>query len=74
MPRSLELGALPPLGRLTNTTTLVDPEISRMESIVFASGRQNESVRIATADLLDDPHVKVLPIVIAPSFDHNWLD
>ncbi|HEX9696101.1 MAG TPA: YbaK/EbsC family protein [Actinomycetota bacterium] len=69
-----ELGAIPPIARLTGTTTLVDPEVARLESIVFASGRQDESVRIETSDLLDDPAVRVLPIVVAPSFDEDWLE
>ncbi|HVL90027.1 MAG TPA: YbaK/EbsC family protein [Actinomycetota bacterium] len=68
-----ELGAIPPIGRLTGTTTLVDPEIAGLETIVFASGRQDESVRIATGDLLDDANVRVLPIVVAPTFEDDWL-
>ena len=71
---SYELGAIPPIARLTGTVTLVDPEIARLESIVFASGRQDESVRIETQDLLDDPQVRVLPIIVPPTFGEDWLE
>lgn len=70
---AFDLGAIPPIARLTGTTTLVDPEVARLESVVFASGRQDESVRISTVDLLDDPNVRVIPIVVAPSFEDEWL-
>lgn len=67
-------GAIPPLAPLTGSVTLVDPDIARMESIVFAAGRQNESVRMAVADLLDAPGVRVAPITIEPSWDNDeWL-
>lgn len=68
-----ELGAIPPLSALTGSITLVDPDIARMESVVFAAGRTDESIRLAVADLLDAPGVRVAPITVQPDSDEDWL-
>lgn len=68
-----ELGAIPPITALTGSITLIDPDIARMESVVFAAGRQDESIRLAVDALLDAPGVRVAPITIQPSFDEDWL-
>lgn len=57
-----EPGAIPPIGALTGTPTIVDPEVAEAGSIMFASGIRTESVRMSAADLLADPNVRVAPI------------
>lgn len=53
-----ELGALPPLSMLLLAPMYVDPAVAERESIVFAAGRQDVSVRMATRDLFGtDPVV-----------------
>jgi Ala-tRNA(Pro) deacylase len=53
-----ELGALPPLGSLLRVRILVDAEVMRHETAVFASGTQIESVRLRTEDLFRDEPVE----------------
>jgi Ala-tRNA(Pro) deacylase len=53
----IELGATPPLGSLIGASTFVDPEVLEHETVVFAAGRQTESVKVRSADLFrDEPH------------------
>jgi len=54
-----EAGALPPLGSLLETTMLLDPAVLEHETVIFAAGTQNESLRIRTEDLFggEDSHV-----------------
>ena len=56
-----ELGALPPLSMLLLAPMYVDPAVAERDSIVFAAGRQDLSVRMATKDLVGTD-----PVVIAP--------
>ncbi len=56
-----ELGALPPLSMLLLAPMYVDPAVAEREEIVFAAGRQDVSIRMATRDLFGTD-----PIVITP--------
>jgi Ala-tRNA(Pro) deacylase len=53
-----EPGALPPLSMLLLAPMYVDPAVAERETIVFAAGRQDVSIRMATRDLFGtDPVV-----------------
>jgi Ala-tRNA(Pro) deacylase len=53
-----ELGTLPPLGLMLEVAMYVDPAIMERETVVFASGRRTQSIRIRTEDLFrGDPIV-----------------
>lgn len=70
-----ELGAIPPIGSLLTLPTYVDEQLATHASVVFASGRQTESVKIHVADLIEDPNVKVVPLVRRQqSFDQDWME
>jgi Cys-tRNA(Pro)/Cys-tRNA(Cys) deacylase len=70
----IELGALPPLGSLLGAPLYVDQEVLQHETVVFAAGRQTESVQIKTADLLRHEHVTALPLIQhADDNDKDWL-
>lgn len=47
-----ELGALPPLGALVHTPLIVDEAVVERETVVFAAGTRDRSVRMRTEDLL----------------------
>jgi len=47
-----ELGAVPPLGGAHRDSVVVDRRLAEQESLVLEAGSHDESVRIATADLL----------------------
>jgi Ala-tRNA(Pro) deacylase len=47
-----ELGAVPPLGGAHRDSVVVDRRLAERESLVLEAGSHDESVRIATADLL----------------------
>jgi Ala-tRNA(Pro) deacylase len=49
-----ELGALPPLGSLLGVRLLVDPEVLRHETVLFAAGLETESVRVRAGELFRD--------------------
>jgi Ala-tRNA(Pro) deacylase len=52
-----ELGGLPPLGSLLGVSMYVDPEVMDHDVVVFAAGKQTESVRMRREDLLRaEPH------------------
>lgn len=70
-----ELGAIPPIGSLLSLPTYVDEELAAHESVVFASGRQTESVKMHVVDLVTDPNVTVVPLVRRQqSFDQDWME
>jgi Ala-tRNA(Pro) deacylase len=72
----IELGALPPLAVLTGGRLYVDPEVLRHDTVVFAAGRQTESVKLKTADLLrfQQDHVTTVPVTRqADHGDKEWL-
>ncbi len=53
-----ELGAIPPLGLFLLAPMYVDPSVMERESITFAAGRQDVSIRMSTGNLFrDDPVV-----------------
>ncbi len=47
-----ELGAVPPLGGPAGDTIIVDRRLAELERLVFEAGSHEESVRVATEDLL----------------------
>ncbi|MGZ4142820.1 MAG: aminoacyl-tRNA deacylase [Actinomycetota bacterium] len=70
-----ELGAIPPLGTLIDVPTFIDTELAAEKEIVFADGRQTESVRMRTADLLAVEHTVVVPLTRSPNpFDQDWME
>lgn len=56
-----ELETLPPLAMLLLVPMYVDPVVAALDQITFAAGRQDVSIRMASADLFGTD-----PIVIAP--------
>ncbi len=58
-----DLGCLPPIGSLLGVPEYVDPEVMRHTTIVFAAGRQTESVKVLTDDLFRDEPVTVAPLI-----------
>jgi Ala-tRNA(Pro) deacylase len=56
-----EIGAVPPLTMLLLAPMYVDPAVVEREEVVFAAGRSDLSIRMATRDLFGND-----PIVIAP--------
>jgi Ala-tRNA(Pro) deacylase len=61
-----ELGALPPIGSLLGLQVYADPEVMAHETVVFAAGRQTESVKMRTDDLFRDEDVNVVPVTRHP--------
>ena len=59
---NVELGAVPPLGSLSGASTYVDPEVMTHDTVVFAAGRQTESVKVRTEDLFSGETVTVRPL------------
>lgn len=57
-----ELGALPPLSMLLLAPMFVDPVVAERETIVFAAGRQDVSIRMATRDLFGTDPVVITPL------------
>jgi Ala-tRNA(Pro) deacylase len=56
---AFELGALPPLGSLLGAPTYVDPAVLDHETVVFAAGAQNQSVKARIEDLFrDEPYTR----------------
>jgi len=65
-----ELGALPPLSMMLLAPMYVDPMVAESDEIVFAAGRQDISIRMATSDLFGTDPVVVTPLTaesLAPS-------
>jgi Ala-tRNA(Pro) deacylase len=60
-----ELGALPPLASLLRVPTLVDPEVMKHDTIVFAAGTQTESVRGQREDLFRGEEITIVPLIKA---------
>lgn len=70
-----ELGAIPPLAALLGVDVYVDSELAGHESVVFASGRQSESVKMHLADLLKDDRVTVVPLCESlRTYDEDWME
>jgi Ala-tRNA(Pro) deacylase len=47
-----ELGAVPPIGGGRKDPVVVDPKVAEQETVVIEAGSHEESLRIATADLV----------------------
>lgn len=47
-----ELGAVPPVGGAHHDSVVVDRRLAERESVVFEAGSHEESLRVATTDLL----------------------
>jgi Ala-tRNA(Pro) deacylase len=47
-----ELGAVPPFGGAHDDAVVVDRRVAERESVVLEAGSHDESIRLATADLL----------------------
>jgi prolyl-tRNA editing enzyme YbaK/EbsC (Cys-tRNA(Pro) deacylase) len=58
-----ELGTLPSLGSLLSARVLIDPEVVKQPTVVFAAGSRQESVRVSTRDLLRLERATVVPLV-----------
>jgi Ala-tRNA(Pro) deacylase len=56
------LGALPPLSMLLLAPMYVDPAVAERETIVFAAGRQDVSIRMATSALFGTDPVVITPL------------
>jgi Ala-tRNA(Pro) deacylase len=57
-----ELGAVPPVGGPAGDRVLVDSQLAKRESLVLEAGTHDESVRVATADLLRVAQAEVADI------------
>lgn len=57
-----ELGALPPLSMLLLAPMYVDPAVLQRDQVIFAAGRQDVSVRMATRDLFGTDPVVITPL------------
>lgn len=55
----LELGAFPPIGSILGIPIYVDPEVLEHDVVVFAAGRQTESIRLRTGELFRGEPVMV---------------
>lgn len=57
-----ELGALPPFSMLLLAPMYIDPSVAERETIVFAAGRQDVSIRMSMKDLIGTDPVVVTPL------------
>jgi Ala-tRNA(Pro) deacylase len=57
-----ELGAFPPLGSLLHVPVYVDPKVMRHDTIVFAAGRADTSLRARTEELFRAERPTVVPL------------
>lgn len=68
-----ELGALPPIGSLVGARLYVDPEVMSHETVVFAAGKQTESVKMRTEDLFRNESATVVTVTRHPEEDDkDW--
>lgn len=58
-----ELGAFPPLGSLLQAPLYVDPTLMDRETIVFAAGTADVSLRARTQDVFRDENPTVTPLI-----------
>ena len=58
-----ELGAFPPIGSLLHAPVYVDPGVMRHDTIVFAAGNAETSLRARTEELFRDENPVVTPLV-----------
>jgi prolyl-tRNA editing enzyme YbaK/EbsC (Cys-tRNA(Pro) deacylase) len=70
-----ELGAIPPLAGLLGMHMYVDSELATHKTVIFASGKQTESVKMRTADLIAEERVTVAPLCERePAYDEDWME
>ena len=70
-----DLGTIPPLAGLLGMPVYVDQELTGHESVLFASGRQTESVKMHISDLLAYHDVMIAPLCEPrESFDRDWME
>ena len=62
-----ELGALPPLGLFLVAPMYIDPSVTELETVTFAAGRQDVSIRMTTTDLFRDDPVVITPLTAESS-------
>jgi Ala-tRNA(Pro) deacylase len=58
-----ELGAFPPLGSLLQAPVYVDPAVMEHETIIFAAGTADRSLRARTQDVFRDENPTVVPLI-----------
>lgn len=58
----IELGAFPPMSSVVGAPLYVDPEVLDHETVLFAAGKETESVRMRTDDLFRGEVVTVAPL------------
>jgi Ala-tRNA(Pro) deacylase len=63
----LELGTLPPLGRLLELPIFVDGDVMRHDWVVFPAGSQTEAVRARNRDIFDREHVTITRLTRDPA-------
>lgn len=66
---TIELGAFPPIGSVQGLPTYVDPEIFAADEVVFAAGRQSESIRVRPTELFREEPVVVTPLTRTDEVD-----
>ncbi len=54
---SFELGAIPPLGKLFDAKTIVDPAVLVHANVAFAAGDRATSIRVRTGDVFPPEQV-----------------
>jgi Ala-tRNA(Pro) deacylase len=59
-----ELGAVPPLGGAHQDPVIVDSRLTEQESIVLEAGSHDESIRLATGDLLRLTEARIADICV----------
>jgi Ala-tRNA(Pro) deacylase len=59
-----ELGAVPPLGGASSDPVVVDSALARLDSMVFEAGSHDDSIRIATADLVRVAKARIADICV----------
>jgi Ala-tRNA(Pro) deacylase len=59
---SYELGAFPPLGTLLEAPLYVDPKVMARDTVVFAAGACDTSLRARTQDLFRAERATVVPL------------
>jgi prolyl-tRNA editing enzyme YbaK/EbsC (Cys-tRNA(Pro) deacylase) len=62
-----ELGALPPLSMLLLAPMYIDPVVAERDTIVFAAGRQDVSIKMSMKDLIGTDPVVVAPLTAESS-------
>lgn len=69
----VDLGALPPLGSLFAIPTYVDPEVLRHDTVVFAAGSQERSIKARVDDVFREEPIEVAPMVRGGDEDKEFL-